>query len=418
MTIPSTLPPFLADTLFESILSITPAAIITVDETQKILLFNRGAEAIFGYSKEEMLNQSLDRLLPVSSTDVHRQHLRAFAQTPERMRLMSARQQVWGRRKDGQLFPAEAAISKVHEAGSWFFTVLLQDISVRFQLEEALRKYRTHLERLQETRATHGEGIDSLLEELQTQGQAQEALTQKANSLARTNQELTQFASVMAHDLQAPLRTLTYFLETGTRAYQMGETEKGEAIFVQAQETASRMKTLIHHLLVATQRRDILPDFEPVSLNGLLAEVLENLKLAIQENAVRITNDPLPALSVDKHQIIQLLQNLINNAIQFRSEQTPHIHISARKLPREETSPDIVPPTQWVFCVRDNGQGIAPHNLERIFEMNYRAEVTSPGQGMGLAIARRVVESHGGRIWVESEPGRGAKFYFTLFENS
>lgn len=412
------------EALLEGLLTIIPAAILAVNEAQQILLFSREAETIFGYAKEEILGQALDVLLPVAVVEIHRKHLRAFAQAPERVRLMNMRQNVWGRRRDGSEFPAEAAIAKVQQAGQFVFVICLHDITVRLQLDEILQKNRANLHDLQEARTAKGKLSDEvLLAELEVYLRQQEALVQRNTDLGRANADLSQFASVLSHDLQEPLRLMTHYLDASARAYEAGASENARALLAEAQTRAAQMKSLIQHLLVAARNPEPTSLHPVISFETILTEVCENLKLAIHENAVRITHDALPSLPADKSQMIQLFQNLVSNAIKFRSERPPEIHISVRHLAREapfleDPAPAILR-SQWVFCVRDNGLGIEPQNFERIFDMYQRGHPDAPaGFGMGLAIARRVVERHGGRIWVESEVGRETKFYFTLLDQS
>ncbi len=400
-----------AEYLLGAMLNIAPGAIIAVNRSQQILLFSRGAEEIFGYSQEEIVGQTLEVLLPMASIQTHQQHFQAFAQAPESVRLMNVRKKIEGRRKNGQVFPAEAAISKTLGEGERLFLVFLQDITERALIEKTLRKNRKYLENLMSARAAQAQLTEeSLLLEIEAHLQAQEILLQKVDSLARSNADLTQFAAVVSHDLQEPLRMVMHSLEL--LAHEAYETQGAKEYVVSALHGATRMKTLIQNQL-ATAR---LPEQLAVAYTNceeVLQWVQQNLILSIQENAVRITHEPLPTLLADKSQMIQLFQNLISNAIKFRSELPPEIHISARQL-----TADTLLKVHWVFCVRDNGLGIEPRDFERIFEMSQRLSPNgdAPGFGMGLTIARRVVERHGGRIWVESEPGKGAKFFFTLPE--
>ncbi len=401
---------FSADQILGAMLNIAPGAMIAVDSAQQIFLFSRGAEEIFGYSKEDILGQTLDVLLPMAFIQLHQQYFQAFALAPESVRLMHARKKIEGRRKDGSVFPAEAAISKVQEDGKLLFIVFLQDVTERVLIEKTLRKNRKYLENLMEARAASAQlSEESLLLEIETHLQAQNILLQKVESLARSNADLAQFAVVASHDLQEPLRMVISYLEL--LAYQEHEANASKAYATFALEGATRMKTLIQNLLSAAHTPEKRAAYTHTNCEEVLQVVEQNLFRAIQENAVRITHEPLPTLLADKSQMIQLFQNLISNAIKYRSELPPQIHISARQF-----AADTLLKAQWVFCVRDNGLGIEPKDFEEIFEMSQRLSPNgdSPGFGMGLAISRSVVERHGGRIWVESEPGKGAKFFFTL----
>jgi light-regulated signal transduction histidine kinase (bacteriophytochrome) len=225
-----------------------------------------------------------------------------------------------------------------------------------------------------------------------------------SQELQRSNEDLKRFAYAASHDLQAPLRTITTHLQLLERhiAQRIEPTDLELLQFpVQA---ALRMNQLIKDLLtysqVSTEERDITP----VSCDDVLASTLEDLSSAIEESEASITHDPLPTVMADRVQLRQLLLNLIGNAIKYRSEQTPRIHVSAR---REFAS--------WHFTVSDNGVGIPPQHLNEVFNLFKRLHGHDvPGTGLGLSICKRIMERLGGRIWVESEEGKGSVFHFTI----
>ncbi len=165
------------------------------------------------------------------------------------------------------------------------------------------------------------------------------------------------------------------------------------------------MQSLINDLLMFSRVETRGKTFHPTDCSAVLDQVITNLQIAIEENGVVITRDALPTVLADSNQLIRLFQNLISNAVKFRSKESPQIHISAKKKKNE-----------WIFSVRDNGIGIAPEYFERIFVIFQRLHGREeyPGTGIGLAVSKRIVERHGGRIWVESEPGKGSTFYFTI----
>ncbi len=168
---------------------------------------------------------------------------------------------------------------------------------------------------------------------------------------------------------------------------------------------ANRMQQLINDLLMYSRVGTRGKPLEPCDVHSILGEVLVNLQPTIGESHAIITNDGLPTVIADPSQLVQLFQNLISNAIRFRGDEAPRIHISAEEKPAE-----------WLFSVRDNGIGIAPEYRERIFVIFQRLQPQShqAGTGIGLAICKRIAERHGGKIWMESEPGRGSTFYFTI----
>jgi light-regulated signal transduction histidine kinase (bacteriophytochrome) len=230
-------------------------------------------------------------------------------------------------------------------------------------------------------------------------------LKEANTNLLSSNQELEQFAYVASHDLQEPLRAVNSYAQLITRKYQGNLDAKADKYLGYIMEGATRMQQLISDLLefsrVGTRGKSLgLTDCE-----ALLSQVLDNLKVAIAESHAIITHDPLPTLMGDETQLMQLLQNLIANAIKFHREEPPRVHIKAEKRENE-----------WVFSVSDNGIGMEPEYFERIFTIFQRLHSKSeyPGTGIGLAVCKKIVERHGGRIWVESQPGVGTTFYFTI----
>jgi PAS domain S-box-containing protein len=223
--------------------------------------------------------------------------------------------------------------------------------------------------------------------------------------LARSNAELQQFAYVASHDLQEPLRMVTSYLELLERRYKGQLDPKADQFINYAVDGAVRMQTLINALLTYSRVGSTTQSYEAVDLAGVLQDVLTNLQVTIAQNSAVITHDPLPQVQGDRIQLIQLLQNLISNGIKFRREDTPHIHIGAKRLS-----------DKWLFSIHDNGIGIEAQYTDRIFiifqRLHSRAE--HPGTGIGLSICKKIVERHGGNLWVESQLDQGSTFYFTL----
>ena len=191
-----------------------------------------------------------------------------------------------------------------------------------------------------------------------------------------------------------------------------------------AVDGALRMQTLINDLLTFSRVGTRGKPFEPVDCEAILEQVLANLKLAIEESGAVITHDTLPTVMADSSQLVQLIQNLIDNAIKFRGKETPHVHISTTRgsgiRDRESDSTNHKLQTTnhktWMFSIRDNGIGIDPEFFDRIFTIFQRLhnQEEYPGTGIGLAVCKKIVGRHGGRIWVESEPGKGTVFFFTI----
>ncbi|MBN1219151.1 MAG: substrate-binding domain-containing protein [Anaerolineae bacterium] len=256
------------------------------------------------------------------------------------------------------------------------------------------------------TRQISGALQDSLL--LQKHRQAEEMLTRQAQELTRSNAELDQFASVVSHDLQEPLRMVKSYLQLIERRYKDWLDEEADDFINFAVEGAERMQVLINDLLEYSRVTTRGKPFAPTNCVTVLDHALANLKVALEESGAVVTHDDLPTVMADETQLAQLLQNLIGNAIKFCQKTTrPGIHIGA-----EHTT------GKWLFSVRDNGIGIAPEYFERIFMIFKRLHSREEyeGTGIGLAVCKKIVERHGGRIWVKSEVGQGSTFYFTILD--
>lgn len=234
----------------------------------------------------------------------------------------------------------------------------------------------------------------------------QKQLVAQNEELARSNRELEQFAYVVSHDLQQPLQSMTGFAKLIILKYQNYLDETAQDYLNRMIESGGRMQRLIQDLLAYAQVGKPNPNFEPVNCNEVMEQVVENLQTAIAEKQVTLSYDTLPTLRGNETQLIQLFQNLISNAIKFtHPEVQPNIQISA--LQQEN---------QWRFGVHDNGIGIEAKDLDRLFEAFHRVHSGQqfPGTGIGLATCKKIVENHGGQIWVNSEVNVGTSFYFTL----
>jgi PAS domain S-box-containing protein len=248
-------------------------------------------------------------------------------------------------------------------------------------------------------------GVLGIYEDITERKEMEAQLQQTLEDLRRSNTELEQFAYVASHDLQEPLRVVTSYLQLLVRRYR--DRLDGDAVeFIDyAVDGAARMKRLIEDLLAYSRVGTRGGEFAPTDCAEVLGHVLNSLQLMIEEAGALVTHDPLPTVMADASQLEQLFQNLIGNAVKFRRPAPPRVHVSAERRANE-----------WLFAVRDNGIGIEPQHRERIFAVFQRLHAREhyTGTGIGLAICKRVVERHGGNIWVESQPGQGATFFFTL----
>ena len=265
------------------------------------------------------------------------------------------------------------------------FIGIILDITDRKRAEQVLQQAKEDLEIKVQERTTE--------------------LRQLNENLVRSNQELEQFAYVASHDLQEPLRAVTGYTQLLVQDYQERLDESAQEYTAYIVDGAKRMQQLIQDLLAYSRvgTRDLT--FASTDCNVVLKQVLRNLQVAIAENNAAIVLDSLPTVIADKNQLTQLFQNLIGNAIKFRREAPPQIHISAELKDGE-----------WLFRVQDNGIGMKSRYLDRIFEIFKRLHTRTefPGTGIGLAICKKIVDRHSGRIWAESEPGIGTTFYFTI----
>lgn len=235
--------------------------------------------------------------------------------------------------------------------------------------------------------------------------QAEQQLRHYAAELQRSNQELQQFAHIASHDLQEPLRTIGGFARLLANRYRGRMDEQADEFIDFIMSGVERMQELLQSLLAYSRVGSRGQQPAPTDSQAVLQRALVALRTAIAESGAEITHDPLPTVWVDAVQLAQLLQNLVGNALKFRGAEPPRVHISAKQGEG-----------MWTFSVRDNGIGIDPQEHEHVFEPFRRLHIREefPGTGMGLAICERIVARHGGRIWVESAPGEGATFYFTL----
>lgn len=236
---------------------------------------------------------------------------------------------------------------------------------------------------------------------------AMEKLERTMVELERSNKELEQFAYVASHDLQEPLRSISGFLQLLEKRYAGQLGEDADLFIARSLAATHRMKTLIEGLLAYSRVGMRGGSFEPVDCAKVLEQALVNLQVGIEESDAAITHDPMPAVVGDSSQLGQLFQNLFNNAIKFKSDRRPEIHVGATRDAN---------PGHWLFSVRDNGIGIPAEHFERIFVIFQRLHSRSeyPGTGIGLSLCKKIVERHNGRIWVESQPGAGSTFFFTL----
>ncbi|MHB8765718.1 MAG: sensor histidine kinase [Deferrisomatales bacterium] len=278
--------------------------------------------------------------------------------------------------------------------------------------EEAVRKngeVAAARARLEELNAGLERRVEERTRELRAEvaerEQTEDRLRRSLTALASANEELDRFAYVASHDLQEPLRMVTSYLQLLERRCGVALDGDGREFLAFAVDGAARMRRLIQDLLTLSRVGTRGGAFAPVGCQEVLAGALDRLAPELEETGARVGHGPLPEVLGDREQLVDLFRAVLDNALKFRGEAPPEVHVSARREGRE-----------WVFSVADNGLGIDPAHFDRIFVIFQRLHGPGayPGTGLGLALAKKIVERHGGRIWVESAPGQGATFSFTL----
>jgi PAS domain S-box-containing protein len=249
------------------------------------------------------------------------------------------------------------------------------------------------------------QGVFAAARDITVRKAMENEIKQTMEKLKQSNAELEQFAYVASHDLQEPLRMVASYVQLIERRYKGKLDPEADEFIAYAVDGANRMRGLIDDLLTYSRVSRLGKPFEQTNLESTLDAVLKNLQVSIAENDAVVTHDKLPVVIADGGQLVQLLQNLIGNAIKFHGKEAPRVHVSAQ-----------VKENEYLFSVRDNGIGIAPEYIDRLFKIFQRLHTREeyPGSGIGLAVCKKIVERHGGRIWIESQMGKGSTIYFTL----
>jgi len=258
-----------------------------------------------------------------------------------------------------------------------------------------------------------------LARKVEAEKEARNVLTQMTDNLKRSNTELEQFAYVVSHDLQEPLRMVESFMQLLAKQYKGKLDDTADQYINFAVDGAGRMRQMIKSILHYSRINSSAIAYEPVDCNKVVDTVIAALGGAMEDNPVHFTCDALPRVVGDETKLYQVFQNLIGNAIKFRREVPLKIHISnptLNQIPEPPNPPDAIKKGYHLFRITDNGIGMDPESGERIFLIFQRlhGRETYPGTGIGLSICKKIIERHGGQIWMQSQPGKGSTFYFTL----
>lgn len=348
----------LSNEQFVDILESISDGFISMDNQLVVIYFNKTAEEMLGRNREEVLGKNLFEAFPEAKGSIFEKKYTEAVKTKKRMSFET--------------------YFEVHPYVNWY------DVKIY----------------------PSKNGISVYFLVITEQKQMEKKLLTLNEKLQRSNADLEQFASIIAHDLREPLRTISSFAQLLAKRYEGKLDEKGRTFIQYILDGTDHMQKLLLDLLGYSRVGGGKINTKPFHLEKVLKDVKRNLEKKIKENRAEIISGDLPEVYGDEMQLFTLLQNLISNALKYRSEESPRISISARNDSEKEA----------IVCLQDNGIGFDPKNSKHIFQIFQRLHLRSEyeGTGIGLAICKKIVERHGGRIWAESELGKGATFCFTL----
>ncbi|MEZ6047398.1 MAG: ATP-binding protein [Planctomycetaceae bacterium] len=344
----------------------SPIGMILVNSEQKIVMNNQSFRSMFGYADAEISKLVINDLVPVGIRPDHSNYFEQYMRQPV-ARAMGEGRFLQGVKSNGNSFPVEVALTPIETSSGLHILVSIVDISERIHFEEVL--------------------------------------TKTNQALKESNEELKQFAYVASHDLQTPLRSISGFAHFLKEDYGNLLDDKANEYIERIITSCERQRVLINDLLTYSRLENRKSSIQKSDLNQLFDEVKKSISLTIEEKKAQVFREELPVVEGDSSQLYQLLQNLIENGLKYNQQPQPIVSMTAT---REKEN--------WLFTITDNGIGISLEYHNRIFEIFRRLHTQEEysGSGIGLAICRKIVQRHHGKIWVESIPGEGSKFHFTL----
>ena len=363
-----------AEQKFRSLLEAAPDAMIISSEDGRITLVNSQAEIVFGFRREELIGENVRRLVPDWS-----------AHSGGGTDLWQGQKELWARRNSGHEFPVEISLSPLQTEEGLLAITAIRDITERRRAEDAVRELNLTLEQRVTERT--------------------QELLRSNEALRQSNDDLNQFAYAASHDLQEPLRMVSLYSQMLQRRYGSKLDSEADQFISYIVGGSKRMEQLLRDLLTYSQTGSSSEGpIHPVDCAAAMQKVMLNLKASVDQNRASITWDTLPVVHAHEIRMVQLFQNLVGNAIKYRSADPPEIHVSAERRDAD-----------WVLSVEDNGIGIDPEYAQEVFRIFRRLHGQAyPGTGIGLAICQRIVEGYGGRIWVEPAPRQGSRFCFAI----
>ena len=351
------------------LLESAPDAMFIVDPEGRITFANNKSEMMFGYSRSELIDQPIEKLMPERFSKVHHAHRASYHESPEaRSADKRINAKLVGLQKDGLEFPVEISLNPFHTEEGAFVIAAVRDITERKRIESEREK---------------------LIEELDSK-----------------NSELERFSYAVSHDLRSPLVTLKGFLSFLKNDIAAGNTSRIQTDIQRMDSAMDLMQERVEDLLELSRAGRLTDNLEVIPVNDLVAEALELVHGRISQRGIQMrVQERLPAITGDRHRLLEVFQNLVDNAAKFMGDQ-PDPQIEIGQHGQERGNP--------IFFVKDNGVGIPPEHHERVFGVFNKLDPRAEGTGIGLSLVKKIIEAHGGRIWVESDTGKGSTFYFTL----